>query len=100
MNPPNELNNEKTELNKKIKSEHIFKKLKSNYILQKLFGHLNKKISLEIIKYNKNIKGRIKININDYKEYSEIYSSIKIEIIPANNKYGKFIISRYNFYFD
>ena len=27
------------------------------------------------------------ININDYKEYSEMYSSIEIEIIPVCNKY-------------
>ena len=46
---------------------------------------------LNIIKYNENIKKRINININDYKEYSEKYSSIEIEIKPVNNKYGKFI---------
>ena len=38
-----------------------------------------KKKSLDIVKYNKNI---ININIKDYKEYSEIYSSIEIEIKP------------------
>ena len=50
-----------------------------------------KKKSLDIIKYNKNIKERINISIKDYKKYSEIYSSIEIEIKPVNNKYGKFI---------
>ena len=44
-----------------------------------------------MIKYNKNIKNRINININDYKEYSEKYSSIEIYIKPVKNKYGKFI---------
>ena len=29
--------------------------------------------------------------MNDYKEYSGIYSSIEIEIKPDKNKYGKFI---------
>ena len=47
--------------------------------------------SLNIIKYNNNIKNRIDISIKDYKEYSEIYSSIEIEIKPANNEYGQFI---------
>ena len=47
------------------------------------------KKSLDIIKYNNNIKDRI--NIKDYKEYSEIYSSIEIEIKPANNGYDKLI---------
>ena len=51
-----------------------------------------KKKSLDIIKYNKNIKNRININIQDYKEYSEKYSSIELEIKPVNNVYGKFII--------
>ena len=44
-----------------------------------------------MVKYNKNIKKRINININDYKEYSEKYSSIEIEIKPVNNKYVNFI---------
>ena len=44
-----------------------------------------------MVKYNKNIKNRIYININNYKEYSEKYSSIEIEIKPVNNKYDKFI---------
>ena len=62
-----------------------FTKIKSDYFLERLFGNMNKKIKLEIIKYNKNIQKRLKININDYKEYSEIYSSIEIEIIPHND---------------
>ena len=85
MNPSNGLSNEKTE------SKDIFKNLKSDYFLQKLFYYLLKKKSLDIIKYNKNIKERINISIKDYKEYSEIYSSIEIEIKPVKNKYGKFI---------
>ena len=43
------------------------------------------------MKYNKKIKKRINININNYKEYSETYSSIEIEIKPVSKKYGKFI---------
>ena len=31
------------------------------------------------------------ININDYKESSEKYSSIEIKIKPVKNKYGQFI---------
>ena len=64
----------------KVKSKDIFKNLKSDYFLQILFNNLMKKKTLDIIKYNKNIKNRININIKDYKEYSEIYSSIEIEI--------------------
>ena len=79
------------EINNNIKSKDMFKNLKSNYFLQILFNILLKKKSLDIFKYNKNIKNRINISINDYKEYFEIYSSIEIEIKPAKNKYGKFI---------
>ena len=85
MNSQKELNQEK------IESKNIFKNLKSDYLLQLLFNYLLKKKSLDIIKYNKNIKNRININIKDYKKYSEIYSSIEIEIKPVKNIYGKFI---------
>ena len=90
MNTSNELIKEKTESNK-IKSKNIFKKLKNDYFLQNLFDYLLKKKSLDIIKYNKYIKRRINISIKDYKEYSEIYSSIEIELKLVNNKYDRFI---------
>ena len=57
----------------KNRIKNIFKNLKSDYFLQKLFNNLLKKKSLDIIKYNNNIKNRINISIKDYKEYSEIY---------------------------
>ena len=85
MNPSNGLRNEKTE------AKDIFKKIKSDYFLRKLFYNLLKKKSLDIIKYNNNIKERMNISIKDYKEYSEIYSSIEIEIKPVKNEYGYFI---------
>ena len=40
----------------KVKSKDIFKNLKSDYFLQILFNNLMKKKTLDIIKYNKNIK--------------------------------------------
>ena len=85
MNSSSELSKEKSESNK-IESKDIFKNLKNDYFLQKLFHNLLKKKSLNIIKYNKNIRKRINISIKDYKEYSEIYSSIEIELKPVNNK--------------
>ena len=90
MNSASELTKDKRELNK-IELKDIFKNLKNDYFLQNVFNNLMKKKSLDIIKYNNNIKERINISIKDYKEYSEIYSSIEIEIKPFNNKYGKFI---------
>ena len=70
---------------------NIFENLKSDYFLQKLFENLPKKKSLEILKYNKKIKNRLNINLNNYKEFSEIYSLIELELIPGENQYGKFI---------
>ena len=74
-----------------MKSKNKYEKLKNDYFLQKVFNNLEKKKLLNIVKYNKNIKKRINININDFKEYSEKYSSIEIEIKLVNNKYSKFI---------
>ena len=84
MNFYNKSNKEKIEENK-------FGDLKSDYILQIIFNNLSKKKSLEFIKYNKKIKSILNINTNDYKEYSEIYSSIEIVVIPVDNIDGKFI---------
>ena len=74
-----------------IKSKFKYEKIKADYFLRKVFNNLEKVRILNIVKYNKNIKNRINININDYKEYSEKYSSIEIEIKPVKYKYGKFI---------
>ena len=75
----------------KIMLSGNFKNIKSKYILQKIFNYLETKGRLNLIKLNKNIKERLDIHFNDYKEYSGTFSSIEIEIKPANNKYGKFI---------
>ena len=49
------------------------------------------RISLKIIKCNINIQKRLNININNYKDFSEKFSSIELEIIPIQNEYGPFI---------
>ena len=98
MNFPNKADN--------AQSKNLFKNVKSNFILSKVYHTLSKKKLLDRIKYNRELKKRININIKDYKEYSEIYSSIEIEILPLINKYGKFINiikedeKYYHIYFD
>ena len=82
--------NEKEKITK-TKTKDKFKNLKSDFFLRKLFNNLQKNKFLDIVKYNKKIQKRLKININDYKEYLEIYSPIEIEIIPVFNKHGQFI---------
>ena len=85
------LESEEKEEISKIKSIDLFDNLKNDYFLQEVFNHLEKKKLLKMIKYNRNIMERIDININDYKEYSEQYSSIELELKPVNEKYGSFI---------
>ena len=46
---------------------------------------------MKIIKYNNYIKKRLNINFNNYKDFSEKFSSIELEIIPIQNKYEDFI---------
>ena len=82
------INEEKNQL----KSIDKFNKIKSKYILKKVFNNLKNGKALNIVKYNENIKKRININTNDYKEYSEKYSSIEMEIKPVSKIiYGAFI---------
>ena len=90
MNSENIINKDKVELNQ-IKLKDMFENIKSKYILNKVFNHIKRKQLLDIFKYNKNIQKRININIDDYKEYSEKFSLIEIEVKPVNNKYGEFI---------
>ena len=72
-------------------SKANFKNIKSKYILKKIFNNLEEKKLFEMIKINKNIQERLDININSYKEYSEKYSSIEVEIKPIKNDCGIFI---------
>ena len=55
-----------------------------------LFEHIERKLSIVIVKYNKNIQNRLGVDINTYKEYSGLFSSIEIEIKPKENKIGQF----------
>ena len=59
--------------------------------MRKIFGIMQTRISLKIIKYNINIQKRLNININNYKYFSEKFSSIELEIIPIKYIYGRFI---------
>ena len=90
MNSDNSKSKEKVEANQ-VNSKDKFENIKTDYFLILLFSNLDKQKALKIVKYNKNIMKRINININDYKEYSTIYSPIEIEIKPVKDKNGKFI---------
>ena len=59
---------EKIEKNQ-MKLHTKFENIKADYFLEKVFNNLKKGKTLNIVKYNKNIKNKINISINDYKEY-------------------------------
>ena len=77
--------------NESAKPNPIIENIKSRYILSKIYNNMTKKKKLEIVKYNKRIQNRLNLSANDYKEYSETFTPIEIEIIPKKGKYGKFI---------
>ena len=83
-------NNVKEEFNH-LKSKNKLENIKANYIIKKIFGFLDKKKSLYILKYNRNLQNRMSINVNDYKEYSEKYTIVDIDILPLTWRYGTFI---------
>ena len=77
--------------NESAKPNPITEKIKSDYFLQKLYDNITKKKKLEIVKYNKRIQNRINLSVKNYKEYSETFTPIEIEIKSMENKYGTFI---------
>ena len=75
----------KIQRDKKKKGLNVIKSL---YFIRKVFNHLYKKKTLEILKYNKRMQNILQLNMNDYKDYHE---QVEILIRPTINKYGKFI---------
>ena len=104
MDHNNISNNE--ELNQK-EYKAGFENIKSDFVLKKIFVYIEKIKLLKIIESNKKMKTRLNINIDDYKEYSQLYSSIELELKPDENiKRGNFIniaseeMPYYHIYFD
>ena len=80
------------------KINNFLKHIRSKYILKQIFDNLKENKLLEIIRYNKNIQNKLNKKLIDFiKEYSKIV----IEIIPKENKFGKFISipKRYESYY-
>ena len=50
---------------------------------------MKKKKLLEIIKCNKKLQKKLNLSIKDYKEYSQLYSSIEIELKLNDNEHDK-----------
>ena len=70
-------------INTKNKNTNIMANIKSIFFIRILFSHLNEKIKLKLIKYNKNLQNKIEIDLINYKFYSGRY------IIYETNIKGK-----------
>ena len=80
-------NNEKGNSSEGGNKTNYLLSIKSNYILKKIFNDLKFERHLKIIRHNKKLQKKLDKSINDYKDYNEII----FKIIPAKDKYGKFI---------
>jgi len=81
------------------KSKSNLDNLKCDYFLPKIFDYIKKMKFLQILKFNKKLQKRLNLNIGDFKEYSQYFSSIELKLTLANDKYSKFIeISDHRYY--
>ena len=79
-------------INKNFKKSNFFD-IRSKYIIMQIFNHLNTTTWLSMIKYNKIIKNKLDITLNDL-------LNIEIDLYPKENIYDKFInINKNNKYF-
>jgi len=91
------------EINNDYNQNNNLTKIRSKYIIIKIFDNLKQNKLLNIINYNKKYQKLMNKKLMDYKIE---YSKIEIEIIPEENKYGKFINisknneSHYHIYFN
>ena len=88
------MNGNNDEIIKQIQSKVVLENIKSNFILKKIYDNIKKDKPLKIMKYNKKLQKRLNLSIESYKEYSQSYSSIEIELLVTNdinNRYIKFI---------
>ena len=66
-----------------LKNGNLFDNIKSIYFSRIVFSHLDEKIKLKLIKYNKKLQNKIDIKLINYKFYSDKY------IIYETNIKGK-----------
>ena len=73
---------------KAINKRNLLLKVKSKYILRQIFDNIQYKKKLEIVRYNKNIKEKLDLKLNDYIiEYSKI--EIELDIIPVLSRFSR-----------
>ena len=83
--------NNKEQSKQKNKNDR-FENLKSDHFLDRLFSYMKKNRALEIMKINKELQKRLHLSINSYKEYSQLYTPIEIELTLENDKFANLLI--------
>ena len=81
----------KENLEKKIQKQNVdanLKKIKSEYTIKILFYHLDEKIKLKLIKYDKNLQNIIDINLNNNIFFSKRY--IEFEADGKGKEYDSY----------
>ena len=82
---------ENTTIKEEEGNKNRLKKIKSEFFIPIIFEHIEKVKLFKIIKINRNIQQKLDINLDTYKEYSVIHSTIELEIRPVPHSIGKFI---------
>ena len=72
-------------------NKNRLKKIESEFFIPIIFEHIEKVKLFKIIKINRNIQQKLDINLDKYKEYSVVHSTIELEIRPVPHAIGKFI---------
>ena len=81
----------KENLEKKSQKQNVdanLKNIKSEYTIKILFFHLDEKIKLKLIKYDKNLQNTIDINLNNYIFFSKRY--IEFEADGKGKEYDSY----------
>ena len=86
------LSKDKNNDNQNNISNDKLKNIKSNFILSKIYGNLEKKKKLDIVKYNKKLQNRLNLNIKNYKDKLSIINCIYKFI--SNNQLSNKVITK------
>ena len=75
----------------------IWRKIKSNYLLKAILIHLDDKMKLNLIKYNKKIQTIADLNLIDFRRISGRYIKEEFGTIKEYNSYNDSLIFEGNF---
>ena len=105
MGSYNILSNKKKETLPQTGLPSILTNIKSKFILKGIFNYLQEKKILEIFRYNKGIKNRLNIDLDNYKNFTPIEMELTVqqvedEFVLFINRLGKAEKFFYHIYFN